>query len=308
MHGRPTDGDSLRGAVAGSFSCRTTGAAGRPDFPPVDLLLTRSTAKAKCGLLSSCSPSHSLGLTSHFFPTSAGPGTGRSAKLPEGRAMQRWIVNTVIAGYLVAMAFGLLCVACQVQFFSVPAYFFTFNMYGGWCGYDARMQVIGEGESGRFYTLSPGPWGEFDPYSSHVPRQSYDQAFEYGSILARPALAHTKHEPILRIFVIEQEYPKKFNLTDAQFEAYYNKPKPQRIYSHVRMALSPQGEIITQNSTWLRYQDNQALVDNPRLVAEATRNRPFIWSAQQAPGPGGSSSELYAPLPLLERMGSPVAE
>jgi hypothetical protein len=72
--------------------------------------------------------------------------------------------------------------------------------------------------------------------------------------------------------------------------------------------LSPQGEIITQSPIWLRYQDNLALVDNPRLVAEATRNRPFIWSAQQAPGPGGSSAELYAPLPLLERLGSPVAE
>ena len=43
---------------------------------------------------------------------------------------------------------------------------------------------------------------------------------------------------------MEQEYPKKFNLPDAQFEAYYRKPKPQRIYSHLRMVLSPEGEII----------------------------------------------------------------
>ncbi len=222
--------------------------------------------------------------------------------------MKRWIVNAGIYGYLAALLFGFLCVACQVQFFSVPMYFLTFNMYGSWSGYDCKMQVLGEGQSGRFYVLSPGPWGEFDPYSSHVPRQSYDQAFEYGSILARPALAHTKHEPILRIFVIEQEYPKKFNLTDAQFEAYYGKPKPQRIYSHTRMVMSPEGEILSSAQTWLRYQDNLSIVDNPRLVTDATRSRPFIWSAQQRRLPATYSGNADAPAAALDRPGSPVAE
>jgi hypothetical protein len=222
--------------------------------------------------------------------------------------MKRWIINAGIAGYLCALAFGFVSVAGQVTFFSVPFYFLSFNMYGGWSGYDARMLVLGEGESGRFYVLSPGPWGEFDPYSSRLSRQCYDQAFEYGNILARPGLKHTQHEPILRMFVIEQQYPKKFNLPDDQYEAYYQKPKPQRIYSHTRMIMNPQGEIISQNPTWLRFQDNLAIVDNPRLVADATRNRPFVWSAQQAPGPGGYPGDAGAPLATLQRQGSPVAE
>jgi hypothetical protein len=221
--------------------------------------------------------------------------------------MKRWIVNAGILGYLGALAFGFSCVACQVRIYSPPMYFLTFDMYGGWSGYDAKMQVIGEGQSGRFYVLSPGPWGEFDPYSSRLSRQCYDQGFEYGNILMRPALAHTQHEPILRVFVVEQEYPKKFNLSDAQFEAYYLKPKPQRIYSHTRMVLSPQGEMLAQSQTWLRYQDNLSVVDNPRLVANATRNRPFLWSVQQMPGPGGYSPDGYAPA-ALERVGSPVAD
>jgi hypothetical protein len=222
--------------------------------------------------------------------------------------MKRWMVNAGIGVYLTALVFGFLCVAFRVQLFSVPVYFLTFNMYGGWSGYDCKMQILGEGQSGRFYVLSPGPWGEFHPYSSHLSRQCYDQEFEYGHILARAGLAHTQHEPILRTFVVEQEYPKKFNLSDAQYEAYYEKPKPQRIYSHMRMVLSPEGEILTASPTWLRYQDNLSIVDNPRLVTDATRSRPFLWSAQQGRVPATYSGNADAPAAALDRPGSPVAE
>ncbi len=221
--------------------------------------------------------------------------------------MKRWLVNAGLCGYLAALVFGFLCVASQVRFFFPPLYFLTFDMYGGWSGYDAKMQIIGEGESGRFYKLSPGPWGEFDPYSSRLSRQCYDQAFEYGRILIRPALAHTEHEPILRVFVVEQEYPKKFNLPDAQYEAYYQKPNPHRVYSHTRMVIDPEGQILSESPTWLRFQDNLCVVDNPRLVTNATHNRPFLWSVQQAPGPGGYGGDGYSPA-ALQRVGSPVAD
>jgi hypothetical protein len=222
--------------------------------------------------------------------------------------MKRYFLNAGICVYLAAVTFGFLCVASQVRFFSVPMYFLTFDMYAGWSGYDAKMQVIGEGESGRFYRLSPGPWGEFDPYSSRLSRQCYDQMFEYGNILMRPALKHTQHEPILRVFVVEQEYPKKFNLPDSFYEAYYQKPKPQRIYSHTRMVLAPTGEMLTQQPCWLRYQDNLSVVDNPRLFNNASRDRPFVWSAQQVPGPGGYGGEGLAPAAALQRVGAPVAD
>ncbi len=222
--------------------------------------------------------------------------------------MKRWIVNAGIGGYLAALVVGFLCVATQVRFFFPPLYFLTFDMYGGWSGYDCKMQVIGEGESGRYYQLSPGPWGEFHPYSDRLSRQCYDQMFEYGRLLARPGLIHTQHEPILRIFAIEQEYPKKFNLPDAQYEAYYLKPKPDRIYSHTRMILSADGgQILTGAPTWLQYQANLSIIDNPRLVQDATQNRPFVWSAVQAPGAGGYGGDGYSAA-NFQRVGTPVAE
>jgi hypothetical protein len=221
--------------------------------------------------------------------------------------MKRRLINAAICGYVCALVFGFGCVATQVRFLWPPFYFLTFDMYGGWSGYDCKMQIIGEGESGRFYVLSPGPWGPFNPYSERLSRQCYDQIFEYGHRLARPGLAHTQHEPILRIFVVEQEYPKKFNLSNAQYQAYFLKPKPDRIYSHLRMVLSPDGEMLQQSPTWLRYQDNLSISDNPRLVAQATSKRPFVWSAVQSPGPGGDSGD-YASLGALEPAGSPVNE
>ncbi len=75
--------------------------------------------------------------------------------------MKRWIVNAGISGYLAALIVGFLCVATQVRFFFPPLYFLTFDMYGGWSGYDCKMQVIGEGESGRYYKLSPDRGANF---------------------------------------------------------------------------------------------------------------------------------------------------
>jgi hypothetical protein len=74
------------------------------------------------------------------------------------------------------------------------------------------------------------------------------------------------------------------------------------------MVMSPDGGILTQSPTWLRYQDNLSVNDNPRLLADATRNRPFVWSAQQTPGPGGYAGPAYVPAAFLPRLGSPVTE
>ena len=54
--------------------------------------------------------------------------------------MKRWIVNTAICGYLGALTFGFLCVACQVRFYFPPFYFLMYDMYGGWSGYDAQIE------------------------------------------------------------------------------------------------------------------------------------------------------------------------
>ena len=78
------------------------------------------------------------------------------------------------------------------------------------------MEVIGEGEDGKSYELSPGPWGEFHPYG-FIARQHYDPEFLNGERMAKNTLKHTVHEPITRIFVVEEEIPKRLNIPDDQY-------------------------------------------------------------------------------------------
>ena len=50
-----------------------------------------------------------------------------------------------------------------------------------------------------------------------------------------------------------------------------------------------------------------SIIDNPRLVQDATQNRPFVWSAVQTPGPGGYPGDGYSAA-NFQRVGTPVAE
>ena len=128
--------------------------------------------------------------------------------------------------------------------------------------------LIGEGESGKYYELAPGPWGEFHPYG-FIDRHHYDPNQTNGYIFAKNCLKHTKHEPMVRLFVIEEEYPKKFNIPDAQYEAYYGKPKEFHPYYQTRFILTPDRErCMSQQPTWFACQCRMAIGDNPRLMAD----------------------------------------
>jgi hypothetical protein len=205
--------------------------------------------------------------------------------------MKRSIANLAAVVYVLALATGFVTHVFKLDIgLNVPMYFLTFNMFGGWSGYEARMLIIGEGASGKFYELSPGPWGGFQPYSA-VARQHYDQEFEYAAHFVKPALRHAAHEPIVRMFVVETEYPKKLNLPDELYESYYNKPKDVHHYSHVRFVLGPDCEVLSAQPVWLQYQHRLALSDNPRVMADAVRHRPyFAENRPQAPGVLASGS------------------
>jgi hypothetical protein len=204
--------------------------------------------------------------------------------------VKRWLTHFWIATYLFALAFGFVSHAFDIRSGFHPAmYFVVWDMFCGWAGYEGRMQVIGEGESGKFYELAPGPWGEFHPYG-YIPRQHYDPECKQGARMGFMALKHTKHEPMVRIFVVEEEYPKKFNLPDAQYEAYYGKPKDFHKYCHTRFVLTPQGQLLQSQPTWFVYQSQIGIRDNPRLMSDAHRSQPFIPAGLLNPSRGASST------------------
>jgi hypothetical protein len=186
--------------------------------------------------------------------------------------MKRRLHNVVITTYILALASGFMAISLHL---AVPGqtllYFLTFNMFCGWSSFEARMHLIGEGESGTFYELGPGPWGEFDPYGK-IPRQHYDSHFENGWPIAENTLRHTVHEPMVRVIVVEEEYPKRLNIPAALYEAYYHKPKVAQRYFNTRFVMDAHGRVLSEQLEWLRIQDQVSITDNPRLLSEASQH------------------------------------
>ncbi len=193
--------------------------------------------------------------------------------------MRRWISHLLIAGYLGSLAMG---VGFQALKFTAGAspfmYFFTWDMFCGWSAFEARYHLIAEGESGTYYWLSPGPWGEFQPYGD-LTRNHYDY---YGNGLIRMAMntvRHTDHEPLQRILFVEECWPKKYNLPDHLWAMRFSEPKEPMSYFWLRDVYSADGKLLDQKIDFLKQLYADSIYKNPRLQADATRGRPMFMTS-----------------------------
>lgn len=190
--------------------------------------------------------------------------------------MKRCLTHAVIVVYLGALGWGVLAHAVSFAVGAHPVmYFLVWDMFCGWSSFSSRLQIIGEGESGTYYELAPGPWGEFQPFGN-IGRRHYDVAGAHAPKLAMNALKHTRHEPITRIFVVEDCWPKKYNLPDELWAQIYDEPKDVHHYYQLRSVFTPDGLLLQQNSNWLSRQYSLSVGDNPRLQADARRSKPFF--------------------------------
>lgn len=190
--------------------------------------------------------------------------------------MKRWLVTLFICSYLSCLGYGIFCHTLSVNTAKHPGmYFVIWDMFCGWSAYANRLHVVGEGVSGKFYEIAPAPWGEIIPYRAEG-RLQYDTVTLHTARLVQNTLVHTDHEPITRIFVIEESWSKKFDLPDAIWNARYGKPKHRQTYFRIRQEMAGDAQLIRSNSTWL---DNQAAIclgDNPRLSADSRNGQPFF--------------------------------
>jgi hypothetical protein len=154
-------------------------------------------------------------------------------------------------------------------------YFFVWDMFCGWAAFETRYHIVGEGESGTYYWLTPCPWGDFRPYGD-LSRTHYDY---YGNGLVRMGmntLRHTTHEPIVRMFSIEEAWPKKYNLPDHLWEIRFSEPKDPISYFWVRGIYSTDGEQLDRRPDYLAQLFIDAVYSNPRLQADSHRGRPMF--------------------------------
>lgn len=203
----------------------------------------------------------------------------------EGRyEMKRWAAISFIGVYLSALIIGLAAHTLNFGSGSHPVmYYLVWDMFCGWSSYAARVHVLGEGESGKFYELAPGPWGGFKPWGE-MDRSDYDIHGMHCASIAMNTLKHSKHEPISRIFVIEESWAKKYDLPPVVWNSRFEEPQQKHTYCRVLVELTGDCQMLRSYPPWLSYLNTITISANPRLEEEAQRYRPLMMVDSPDPG------------------------
>lgn len=206
--------------------------------------------------------------------------------------MKRWLSVGFIVVYLGVLSLGVVGHTIGYGTGAHPLmYYLVWDMFCGWSAYDSRIHIVAEGDSRRFYELTPAPWGELHPWG-HLGRQHYDMFNSQTHRMADNVLKHSSHEPISRIYIIEECWAKKYNLPDSVWQARYDEPKNPQHYFRMRSVLMADTMRGENYANWLTYQTARSIADNPRLNAQATGSRPmFLLDLENQalsgmPGPG----------------------
>lgn len=190
--------------------------------------------------------------------------------------MRRRLTHLLIAGYLGALFFGIgshcfkYCDACHPGM-----YFVVWDMFCGWSTWEQRLHIIGEGESGTYYRLAPGPWADYQPYSN-VSRHHYDNFGNHAARLAVNCLKHTDHEPMRRVFVVEESWNKKYNMPVSLRQDVVGAADEKHSYLYLRDEYRADGTTVVRRPPWHALQMARSTSENPRLHAQARGGAPMI--------------------------------
>ena len=187
--------------------------------------------------------------------------------------MKRWLSHAAISLYLAAMGIGIVSHTLNFGSSSHPVmYFFVWDMFCGWSSHEIRYHLIGEGESGTYYELAPGPWNSFMPFGD-LARLHYDVLGNSHRKMALNTLKHTEHEPIHRVIMIEEVWPKKYNFSDAMWARRYDEPKDPMSYFWQRFEMTGEGRVISFVPDYLTYLNTKCVANNPRLRDDIQRQQ-----------------------------------
>ena len=218
--------------------------------------------------------------------------------------MKRAIISLTIGCYLTFLSWGLLAHTFSSYTGSHPSmYYVVWDMFCGWSAWSARFHVVAEGESGNFYELSPGPWGGLKPYG-YLDRHNFDFSNSTFGKMAQVILKKTDHEPIARVFFVEESWAKQYNIPDHLWEMHSPDPKDKKCYYRVRGIFTADGDALYTQTAWLNKLLNKSIMNNPRLHAEANRNQPFMAFTPSQPYSGGSVIHNNEASPMVSVLGN----
>ncbi|MEZ6123238.1 MAG: hypothetical protein R3C49_08705 [Planctomycetaceae bacterium] len=116
-------------------------------------------------------------------------------------------------------------------------------------GYVLRLDGLGQSDSSdcrrdqRKLLRAAGTLGRVHPFG-HVARIHYDNT---NLLLPRhidSVLKHTDHEQVDRVFVIEEVWPKQYNLPPSLYAHYFGRKRSPELL-HVRAICTDNGSVIT---------------------------------------------------------------
>lgn len=187
--------------------------------------------------------------------------------------MKHWFSKIVIGAYLLAMCLGIASHTLKFGNVSHPfVYYFIWDMFCGWSSHEIRYHVIGQGESGTYYELAPGPWTGFMPYGD-LDRMHYDVLGNSQHKMALNTLKRTDHEPIRRIVMLEEVWNKKYNLSDRMWNMRFDEPKDPMSYFWQRAEMDDQGRVTSAVPDYLAYLYQKSIAANPRLIEDLHRGQ-----------------------------------
>ena len=179
----------------------------------------------------------------------------------------RWIAGLFIACWLGAMSFGIVAHALKVGLSrNALSYFVVWDMFCGWRAWDDRTHLIAESSSGRYYNVTE-PWGAFQPYGK-ISRLQYDASNHLLPKQVRHVLSHTQHEQIDHVYVVQEMWPKQFNMPERLWNSYYSEPPDKISYFHLKAICDRTGRTVSVFPDWLTQQYLNSIADNPRLQRE----------------------------------------
>lgn len=198
--------------------------------------------------------------------------------------MRRWIVCSFIAAYVSALGFGIACQTVRMGTGMHPGmYFIVWDMYCGWTAYNHGYRAVAEGVSGTFYDLNPPPWGAFRPFNTLDRLQSITSS-DNQARMTRLIARNTKHEPLARMFVVEEAWAKQYDLPEYIWKAHNAIERVPFRYTKIVLTQAGDGEIVEAQIPWLDSQAQLMLADNPRLEQEIRNSRPFFMVEEQQRG------------------------
>ncbi len=206
--------------------------------------------------------------------------------------MKRIAATLIICTYLGSLGWGVLSLTFSYGNVSHPVmYYLVWDMFCGWSGYETRTHIVAEGESGDYYLLNPAPWGEFRPYGP-ADRPDYDNFAVHAMPLAEYVLSRTEHEPMQRIYVIEENWSKRYNRPDYLWRREFEEEKRPRSYYHLRVAYDSDGTLLERRHNWTTAVHQQSVMRDSRIAALRQQARPFL---AVSPGFSRPSASEYSP-------------